>query len=101
MLRTAPADALEATGKICEQHQMINGLKHQLLPMWRALEREPKRLAEFAPRMKELTAELRKLFAIHLKLEEEVVFPAAAKYIGEKGLRQVHDEMRERRGLKD
>lgn len=55
--------------------------------------------AQQQKRLKQLLAELKSGYAEHIRLEDEVIFPAAAKILSPEELRQIGEEMAQRRGL--
>lgn len=93
----APLELAEASDEMVRQHRTINSLLQQLLPLWDALCREPEKLTGFAPRLRALSAEFEKLWEIHLKLEEEVIFPAIERCLPKPEIDAILREMRERR----
>lgn len=70
------SEEARAAKEMLRQHLEINAVLRQLLPLWDALCREPEKSKEFSSRLLSLTAEFETLWASHLKLEEEAVFPA-------------------------
>ncbi len=93
----APPELARASEEMVRQHRGINELLQQLLPLWDALCREPEKLAGFAPRLHQLSVEFENLWATHLKLEEEVVFPAIERCLPKSEVNAILREMRERR----
>jgi hypothetical protein len=68
-----------ASEQMLRQHREINMLLRQLVPLWDALCREPEELPAFSPRLLELSVQFERLWNVHLKLEEETIFPAISK----------------------
>jgi hypothetical protein len=93
----APREIAEASEEMVRQHREINVLLRQLLPLWDALCREPEKLAEFAPRLHKLSSEFEERWEAHLKLEEEVVFPAIERCLPRSEVDAILREMKERR----
>ena len=63
------------------------------------LGREPGRHAELAPAIGTATAELERHFAVHLRREEEVIFPALRRLLDAGADAEVVREIRARRGV--
>lgn len=94
---SAPPELAQASEEMVRQHRGINALLQQLLPLWDALCREPEKIRGFAPRLRQLSTEFEKLWDVHLKLEEEVVFPAIDRCLHKSEIDAILREMRERR----
>lgn len=92
-----PGEIAQASEEMVRQHRDINAVLKQLLPLWDALCREPEKLPSFAPRLLQLSTELGRLWDVHLRLEEEIVFPAINKYLSPQDVAMILSEMRERR----
>lgn len=90
------SEEAQASEEMIRQHQAIHAVLRQLLPLWDALCREPEELPEFSPRMLALTSELEDLWAAHLRLEEEAVFPAISRLSADEK-EDIVKEMRDRR----
>jgi hemerythrin-like domain-containing protein len=93
----APPELAQASEEMVRQHRTINALLQQLLPLWDALCREPEKLPGFAPRLRRLSIDFEQLWDVHLKLEEEVVFPAIDRWLPKSEVDAILREMRERR----
>lgn len=92
----AAGEAAQASEEMVLQHKEINRVLKQLLPLWDALCREPEKLPGFSSRLLRLTSELEQLWHVHLRLEEETVFPAIKRLpYGE--LASMLEEMKARR----
>ncbi len=89
-----------AAQEMLRQHTRINAVLRQLLPLWDALCREPEKSSEFSPRLLQLTSEFEALWAVHLKLEEETVFPAI-RQLDDSEKDEILREMRERRRFQE
>lgn len=85
-----------ASQEMLRQHNEINTLLRQLLPLWDALCREPEELPEFSATLRGLSARFEALWFSHLRLEEEIVIPAIYQLTAE-SREQILTEMRERR----
>ena len=59
-----------------DQHQAIDELIERLLPLLLLVERNPAAIEQAGGEMCAITQVLEEIFAAHLKLEEEVIFPA-------------------------
>jgi hemerythrin-like domain-containing protein len=91
-------ETAQASEEMVLQHRRLNAVIKQLLPLWDALCREPEKLPGFVPRLVQLVSELESLWEKHLRLEEEIVFPAMER-MPPRELEAILREMRERRGL--
>lgn len=92
----ASGEAVHASEEMVRQHTEINRVLRQLLPLWDALCREPEKLPGFTSRLLELITELEQLWEVHLRLEEETVFPAI-KNLPPGDVAAILYEMKERR----
>jgi hemerythrin-like domain-containing protein len=92
-------DLAHASEEMVRQHKSINVVLRQLLPLWDALCREPEKLPGFVPRLLQLITEFEQLWDVHLRLEEETVFPAIEKSLPSHEVEAILREMRERRGM--
>ena len=61
------------------------------------LAREPARYAALAPRIAEVTGELERHFAVHLRREEDIVFPAMRRLLDPSADAEIVSEIRARR----
>jgi hypothetical protein len=86
------AQALEAMADEHSQHEL---LLSELIPCWRVLAEEPRRMSELALRL-DPARRLPALFEPHLELEEKRIFPALAA-LDEPTTRTILKEMRARR----
>ena len=91
------SEIAQASREMVRQHSEIRTVLNMLFPLWDALCREPEKLPAFAPRLLELSAEFDRLWDIHLKLEEETVFPAVERTLDAATQAEIMREMRERR----
>lgn len=80
-----------------DQHMAIDELIERLLPLLLLLERNPAALGEVGGEMCSITQALRDVFDAHLKLEEEVLFPAIRELLPENERAAMLSEMRSRR----
>lgn len=80
-----------------DQHQAIDELIERLLPLLLLVERNPAALEQTGGEMCAITKALEEVFAAHLELEEEVIFPAIREQLPEAGRAALLDEMRARR----
>lgn len=94
LLRELGGPAVDA---MVEQHEAIDQVAERLLPLWKILSIDPARHEEVAQEMRPLAAALAQLFDAHLKLEEETVFPAMQRFIGEEEKAEMLAEMKGRR----
>lgn len=86
-----------AADAMVEQHRLIDEIVERLLPLWQILRSKPEKLLEVSAELRQLSTTLEHLFELHLKLEEETVFPAMEKYLSEGQLDEIVREMRARR----
>src|SRR5512146_1529878 len=94
------SEAGHAAREMIRQHGAINAVLRQLLPLWDALCREPEKSPDFSPRLLALTSDFETLWASHLKLEEEFVFPAVDR-LSPSEKTEILREMRERRRIQE
>ncbi len=94
------SEAGHAAREMIRQHGAINTVLRQLLPLWDALCREPEKSRDFSPRLLALTADFETLWAAHLRLEEEYVFPAIDR-LSPAERAEILREMRERRHIQE
>lgn len=97
--RTAPEGELAgpAADAMIDQHLAIDELVERLIPLWVLTRSNPEKLPEVAGEMCQISARLREIFDVHLKLEEETIFPALQKYLTSQELGDIVREMQERR----
>jgi hypothetical protein len=86
-----------AADAMVEQHRSIDEIVERLIPLWELLRGNPGMLAEVSNDMGHLAKTLETMFGLHLKLEEETVFPAMQHYLSQAELNEITKEMRERR----
>jgi hemerythrin-like domain-containing protein len=86
-----------AADAMLDQHQAIDELVERLLPLWVLTRANPGKLPEVASEMCAIAGRLREIFDLHLKLEEETIFPALQKYLSEADLGEIVREMQARR----
>ena len=94
-LTEAERHAVEA---MTREHPGIHDRLSRLLPLWRAVEADPERLAVEAAPLQRLTAELATAWDAHLGPEEALVFPALNRLSTAEDLAAIQNEMRARRG---
>lgn len=93
------SELAQVSDEMVRQHRQINVVLRQLLPLWDALCREPEKLPRFVPRLLQLVTELEQLWDVHLRLEEEIVFPAIERTLSRAQVSEILREMKERRGM--
>jgi hypothetical protein len=86
-----------AADAMLDQHQAIDELVERLLPLWILTRANPEKLPEVASEMCAIAGRLNEIFEIHLKLEEETIFPALQKYLSDTELAEIVREMQARR----
>ncbi len=94
----APAALAAASEEMVRQHQAIDALIGELLPIWGTLQNHPDKLPQIAPKLAEKSHRLQQLWDVHLELEEETVFPAIAQCLSPAQQEAIVSEMRARRG---
>ena len=99
-LRATPltADAASAVAAMTAQHADIDAALARLLPMWARLASEPASLAGMREALARDTAQFDALWAVHLDLEEHIVFPLVTARLDEATRADIVREMRARRG---
>ncbi len=97
--RAVPAGELAgpAADAMVDQHLAIDELVERLVPLWVILRADPAKLPLIAGEMCAAAGRLSEIFDIHLKMEEETIFPAMEKYLSEAELGEIVREMQERR----
>jgi iron-sulfur cluster repair protein YtfE (RIC family) len=100
-LRARLTDSGERTAlqSMVDQHGPIDETVARLLPLWDDVRKHPDRLRLHAPELREHAHRLRQLWTEHLALEEEIVFPLIRQRLNADDLRDVHREMKQRRGV--
>lgn len=86
-----------ASDAMVEQHESIDQLVERLVPLCTILRSQPAKLEELSQELHEVSAALSEIFTAHLEMEEKTVFPAMEKFLTEKQLRDIREEMRRRR----
>jgi iron-sulfur cluster repair protein YtfE (RIC family) len=86
----------EAAKAMVEQHQAIDELVAELLPLCGSIHRHPELLPSLARQLQHVTAALDRIFASHLHMEETVIFPALQHFTPAQ-LEEISQEMRQRR----
>ena len=80
-----------------DQHMAIDDLLERLLPLLRLVGNNPDVIAETGGEMCSITGALGEMFDAHLKMEEEVIFPAMAQSLTENDRAGLLSEVRNRR----
>jgi len=80
-----------------DQHQAIDELIERLLPLLQMVERNPAALERAGGEMCAITKALEEIFAAHLQLEEEVIFPAIRERLSGEDRAAILAEMQARR----
>ncbi|MGC2109339.1 MAG: hemerythrin domain-containing protein [Candidatus Korobacteraceae bacterium] len=80
-----------------DQHQAIDDLIERLLPLLVMAKSNPETLQAVAGEMCSITRALEEMFAAHLQMEEEVIFPAIRSLLPENAQAEVLREMQDRR----
>jgi len=80
-----------------DQHMAIDDLLERLLPLLQMVSNNPALIAEAGAEMCSITKALSEMFAAHLQMEEEVIFPAIDTKLTESDRAELLSEMRGRR----
>jgi len=80
-----------------DQHMTIDDLLERLLPLLRLVSNNPATLGEAGAEMCSITKALTEVFAAHLQMEEEVIFPAIDSQLTEQDRADLTREMQDRR----
>ena len=80
-----------------DQHMAIDDLLERLLPLLHMVSNNPALIAEAGAEMCSITKALSEMFAAHLQMEEEVIFPAIDTKLTESDRAKLLSEMRGRR----
>jgi iron-sulfur cluster repair protein YtfE (RIC family) len=80
-----------------DQHQAIDELIERLMPLLQMVERNPASLNEAGGEMCSITKTLEHVFSAHLKLEEDMIFPAIRAVLPESARSEMLAEMQQRR----
>jgi hemerythrin-like domain-containing protein len=86
-----------AADAMLDQHNAIDELLEQLLPLLQVLERNPGKQSEVSAEMCALTSRLDELFRVHLDLEEKTIFPAINECLDAEERQALAAEMQARR----
>ncbi|HET7787595.1 MAG TPA: hemerythrin domain-containing protein [Myxococcales bacterium] len=98
--RLAPLVAPEiryALGGMRRQHQELDETLATLLPLWERLATEPGRRRQLVARMEKGVARMKELWAHHLSVEEDLIFPEVNRVLNAAQLAAITGEMRARR----
>ncbi len=88
---------LEAIDAMKRQHIALDDVAAVLLPLWEAVAREPRRRADLREKMDREVGRIQVLWAEHLALEEQLVFPAVMQLLEPSVRDVIAAEMRARR----
>jgi iron-sulfur cluster repair protein YtfE (RIC family) len=93
----APAEIGAALDSMVEEHRAINLVIERMKPLLQVLESDPALIAAVTNQLGICARQLDALFTRHLKLEEELIFPAMRKYLPADSREAILAEMRQRR----
>ena len=93
----ADSTVQHALAAMHDQHMAIDDLLERLLPLLRLVGNNPDVLADAGVEMCSITGALSEMFDAHLKMEEEVIFPAMAQSLTENDRAGLLSEVRNRR----
>ena len=80
-----------------DQHMAIDDLLERLLPLLRLVGNNPAAIGETGGEMCSITKALSEMFAAHLQMEEEVIFPAIEQSLTSDDRAELLSDMRGRR----
>ncbi len=80
-----------------DQHMAIDDLLERLLPLLQMVQNNPQSIHAAGAEMCSITAALDEMFRAHLKLEEEIIFPAIRSALPPAAQAEMLHEMQERR----
>ncbi len=86
-----------AADAMVDQHLTIDELVERLIPLLVLTRSNPEKLPEVAGEMCAVSGRLQEIFDSHLKMEEEVIFPALRKYLSPEQMQEIVEEMQDRR----
>ncbi len=90
-------DLRVAVEMMSRQHPALEEVLGRLAPGWRAVAEDHRALPEHVELLTRATEQLGGMWAVHLNLEENSVFPAIRAHLGPAALVEVAAEMRARR----
>lgn len=91
------ADLRASLESMTRQHEGLEEVISALVPAWREVANDPQRLLVHTDTMERLTDQLCGMWAVHLNLEENHIFPAARAHLPPKAWAEILEEMRARR----
>lgn len=97
LAKSLPGELERAVREMEREHGPIHRLVDELVPLWRALEGEPRSLETLRPKLLPMARDLRALFGPHLSAEERLVFVAARERLDAAEVAEIAREMRARR----
>jgi iron-sulfur cluster repair protein YtfE (RIC family) len=97
LVAVAPEPLREAIEAMKRQHVALDDVAADLLPLWEKVAREPGRRADLRPPMEREVGRIQVLWAEHLAVEEQLVFPAVSRLLDAAAREQIAAEMRARR----
>jgi hemerythrin-like domain-containing protein len=86
-----------ALGGMRRQHVELDETLATLLPLWERLAAEPGMRRQLAGRMASALARMQELWAHHLAVEEDLIFPELTRVLDAAQLATIAEEMRARR----
>ena len=96
----APPALRHALSEMRRQHVELDETLASLLRLWEQLAVEPGRRSEMAPAMLRGVTRMQGLWAQHLSVEEEVIFPELSRVLDAAQLASIAEEMRARRSAR-
>jgi hypothetical protein len=92
-----PAAIERALAAMTAEHGPIEALVAQGAPLWRAVAAAPAARFHYRAELSRVARGLAAAFAGHLRVEEELIFPAVRARLAPAALARLRDEMRSRR----
>lgn len=92
-----PDGSRTAVRLMSHQHPALEEVLAGLAPAWGAIAADPGALPSYAEEMRRATDRLQGMWAIHLSLEENTVFPLMREHLSPRTLEDIRAEMRARR----
>jgi hemerythrin-like domain-containing protein len=93
-----PPEMLKAMWEIGRQHEELELVVDELVPVWATLRDMPERHAELARHLRVEGARLQQLVEEHLTLEEQQLFPLIQERLSPETLAVIGQEILDRRG---
>jgi hemerythrin-like domain-containing protein len=96
---SADRNVLDALGMLSAQHEALHSVVGELTPAWKQVAQAPSSLRDHVNVVVPATTHMEELWKVHLRIEEEVIFPRVRALLGPDALQAIVGEMRARREL--